>query len=118
MAFFHSEGNFPFSKHDPKIMPNGLQIDSSQIFSIQILIISWPRTLLALRFLIFFKISYVKNSTDESDLHAFYKEPRKFAVNKRGLLWKEVIKEFSIFLEVFRVVNIKLFLWTDFIMIW
>ena len=34
MDFFHSEGDFPFSKHDWKIIPCGLQTDSSQIFNI------------------------------------------------------------------------------------
>ena len=37
LAFFHSEGNFPFSKHDRKIMPSGLQIDSSQILTFECL---------------------------------------------------------------------------------
>ena len=63
--------NFPFSKHDQKIMPSDLQIDSSQNFNIWILIISWPWALLGLRFLIIFKISYAKNSTDRNDLHVF-----------------------------------------------
>ena len=59
-AFFHSERNFPFSKHDLKIVPIGLLIDSSQLFNIRILTISWPS-----------QISYVENSTDENDLHVF-----------------------------------------------
>ena len=36
LAFFHSVGNFPFSRHDPKIDSRGLQIEASQIFIILI----------------------------------------------------------------------------------
>ena len=46
-------------------------VDSLQIFNIQILIILWLWALLGLKFLITFKISYVENSTNESDLHGF-----------------------------------------------
>ena len=52
-------------------MPSRLQIDSSQIFNIGILIILWLWALSGLRFLIIFKISYVENSTGQSDLYAF-----------------------------------------------
>ena len=70
-AFFHSEGNSPFCKHDRKIIPSILQIDSLQIFNMWILIISWPRALFGLRFLIIFKVSHVENSSFESDLRHF-----------------------------------------------
>ena len=66
LAFFPFWGELPFSKYDRKIMPSGLQI-----FKIRILIISWPWAFSGLIFLIIFKISYVENSTDESDLHVF-----------------------------------------------
>ena len=39
LAFFHCEGNFPFCKHDRKIVPNGLQTDSSQTFNNEKLVI-------------------------------------------------------------------------------
>ena len=52
-------------------MHSGLQIDSSQIFNIRMLIISWPWALFGLRFLIIFKVSYVEKSADESDWHVF-----------------------------------------------
>ena len=71
LAFFHSEGNFPFCKHDQEIIPSGLQIDLSQIFNILILIILWPWALFGLRYLIIFKISYVENSTVKSNWHVF-----------------------------------------------
>ena len=71
MAFFHCDANFSFSKYDRKIIPSGFQIDSSQIFNIRILVILWPGVLCGLSFLIIFKISYVKISTDESDLYVF-----------------------------------------------
>ena len=58
-----------------------------------------------LRFLIIFKISYVENSTDESDLHVFLvKTERSFLLlltrEKCFEISKEVIKEFSLFLRV------------------
>ena len=42
LTFMHSEDNFPFCEHDQKSIPGGIKIDSSQIFNIRILIISWP----------------------------------------------------------------------------
>ena len=39
LAFFHSVGNFPFSRHDLNINSRGLQIEASQIFIIRILTI-------------------------------------------------------------------------------
>ena len=60
-TFSNSEVNFPFFKHDQKIIPRDLQIDSSQIFDISILFILRPRALFGLRFLIIFKISYLEN---------------------------------------------------------
>ena len=102
LVFFHSEGNFPFSKHDRKVMPSGLQIDSSQIFNIQILIISWPWALFGLRYLIIFKISYVENSTDEIGLHVFLvRTEGSLLFNKKTLPWKKIIKDFSLFLKVY-----------------
>ena len=71
LVFFHCEGNFPFSKHDRKIIPSGWQIDSSQIFNNRILIILWPWALFGSRFQIIFKISYAENSTVESDCRVF-----------------------------------------------
>ena len=69
LVFFDSEENFPLSIKDLVVMPSGFEIDSSQLFIIQILILSWPWALFGLRFLIIFKRSYVK--TDESDLLVF-----------------------------------------------
>ena len=71
LAFFHSQGNFPFSEHGWKIIFQSLKIDWSQIFNIRILIILWQWALLWVKISIFFKISYVENSSDESDLPVF-----------------------------------------------
>ena len=61
LAFYHSEGNLPFYKHVQKLIPSGLQIDSSQIFNIQILIISsWPWALFGLRSELFLKYHMLK----------------------------------------------------------
>ena len=49
-AFFHSLRNFPLSKQYLKISFKGLQI-KSQIFTILILIVSWPWALFGLLFL-------------------------------------------------------------------
>ena len=60
LAFVYSEGNFLFSEHHRKIIPSGLEKNSSQISNIRILTISWSWALLELRFIIIFKMSFVK----------------------------------------------------------
>ena len=77
MIFFPFWGEISFSKHDRKVIPSGLQNDSLQIFNIRTLIILWPWASFELRFLIIFKILYVKNLTAESDFHGFRKKPRE-----------------------------------------
>ena len=52
IAFFHPVGNFQFPRYDLNINSKVLQIEASQIFIIQILIISWPCTFFGSRFLI------------------------------------------------------------------
>ena len=72
LAFFHYEENFPFSKHDRKIVAIGLQIDSSQFFR------------------------------DHELSLGQRKNRGKFTVvaDRRRLPYKEVIKEFSLFFKV------------------
>ena len=70
-AFFHSLGNLPLSKQDWKINFKGLQIESSQIFTILILIISWPWALFRSRFLVIFRISLFEKSIVVSESHVF-----------------------------------------------
>ena len=77
MIFFPFWGEISFSKYDRKVIPSGLQNDSLQIFNIRTLIILWPWASFELRFLIIFKILYVKNLTVESDFHGFRKKPRE-----------------------------------------
>ena len=99
---WHSERNFLFSKHDRKIIPSGLQIDSSKIFNIWILIISGPWALFQLRFLIIFKISYVENSTDESDLHVFLvrnEESLLLLLTRENCFVKKSLKSSAFFLK-------------------
>ena len=55
LAFFHSQGNFPFSEHGWKIIFRSLKIDLSQIFNIQILIILWQWALLWVKISIFLR---------------------------------------------------------------
>ena len=95
LAFFHSEVNFPFCKHDQKIIPSGLQIDSSQIFNIYIFIIWWPSALFRLRFLIIFKVLFIENSTVESDWHVFLvriEESLLFLLTREHCLVRKLLK--------------------------
>ena len=72
LAFFHSAGNFPFSRHDLKINSKGLQIEASQIFIIRILIISWPCALFGSRFLVIFRMSSLVKWIIDSNLWVFF----------------------------------------------
>ena len=71
-AFFNLLGNLPLSKQDWKINFKGLQIKSSQIFTILILITSWPWALFGSRFLIIFRISLFEKSIVVSDSRVFF----------------------------------------------
>ena len=102
LAFFHSEANFPFCKHDQEIIPSGLQIDLSQIFNILILIILWPWALFGLRYLIIFKISYVENSTVKSNWHVFLLRTDKsflLLLTRDHCLVKKPLKSSAFFLK-------------------
>ena len=62
-AFFHSLGNWPFLVQDLKIIFKGFEMDSPQILSILILIISWLWALLGPRPRIILAISLLLNLT-------------------------------------------------------
>ena len=61
-GFFHLLGIFPLSKWHSKISFKGLLIESSQIFTIVIVIISWPQALFGSRLLIILRISLFEKS--------------------------------------------------------
>ena len=63
--------SIPLDKQDWKISSKDLQIESSQIFTILILIKSWPWVLFVSRFLIIFRISLFEKSIVVSDSHVF-----------------------------------------------
>ena len=107
MGFFSIlRGNVPISKYDRKIIPSGLQSDSSQIL---IIIIFWPWCLFGLRMLIIFMISNVKNANVESDLQIFSKNLGKLTIviNNRTLLLKRSLKSWAFFLK--SMINLPVF---------
>ena len=61
LAFCHSMGIFPFSRHDLKISSKVFKIESPKIFNMRILIMSKPWVLFGLRFLMIFAISPLVN---------------------------------------------------------
>ena len=58
LAFFHSKGKLFVLKQVLTIILRGLQIESTHIFSIGILILSWPWALFGSRLLIIRKMSH------------------------------------------------------------
>ena len=71
-GFFHLLGIFPLSKWHSKISFKGLLIESSQIFTIVIVIISWPQALFGSRLLIILRISLFEKSIVVSDSCNFF----------------------------------------------
>ena len=71
-GFFHLLGIFPLSKWHSKISFKGLLIESSQIFTIAMLILSWPWALFGSRLLIIFRISLFEKSIVVSDSCNFF----------------------------------------------
>ena len=71
-GFFHLLGIFPLSKWHSKVSFKGLLIESSQIFTIVILIISWPQALFGSRLLIILRISLFEKSIVVSDSCNFF----------------------------------------------
>ena len=66
--FFHSEGNTPVKRACLKIISNDTQIESPQIFSMCILMLSWPWALFEVRLWMVFPISLAVNVTVDSRL--------------------------------------------------
>ena len=65
LAFFHSKENLPVCKQVSKIMFRGLQIESSHIFNIPLLISSWPWALFGSRLLVIWRMtSFAKWQVD------------------------------------------------------
>ena len=71
-AFLHSLAKVPLSKKDWKISFKGLQIESSQISTFLILIISWLWVSFGSRFLIIFRISTFEKSIVIIYSHIFW----------------------------------------------
>ena len=80
LTFFHSVGNFPFSRHVLKINPKGLQREVSQIFIVRILIISWPCALFRSKFLIIFRMLSLAKWIVDSNLCVLRTEGRSLFV--------------------------------------
>ena len=76
LVFFHSVGNFSFSRHDQKINSIGLQIEASQIFIIRILITSWPCALFGSRCLIIFTMSSLVKWIVDNNLYVFFERTK------------------------------------------
>ena len=61
--FFHSDGNTPIRRAYLKIISSGSKVESLHIFSIRILLLSWPCALLESRFWIILLIVSTESAT-------------------------------------------------------
>ena len=97
LAFFYSNGEFPPSKLDVKIISRGLHIYEPHIFNIRLLILWWACAFSQSKFWIIFRMpSLAKVVLDRlNGLKQKLRRKTAAVINYSGLLFKKRAKYFS-----------------------
>lgn len=94
--------NFSVSMHDLDISSVDFKIDSPQILSMRILIMSWSYPLLGSRFLIVLALLSLVNEIVEGRIFILFKLLIGSLLVLRALLSKKIIKDQSVPLKIFK----------------